>query len=250
MANERLLAAMERADVSVQELATVTAKDPKTISRWIGGRVPHPRQRFLVAKHLCDDEEFLWPGVQRKAESTSSSMGEIVAMYPYRSNMSTDMWWQLISSADRQIDLLGYTLYFLALDHPELVPTLAEKCASGCQVRAVIADPRSGHTAYRDQEEQQPITLVARIRTTLKYFNQLHDCANLEIRYQDVPLYNSVFRFDDQMLVTPHLHATPGSSAPMLRLRRLGPNGLFSRFAGHFESVWSTTTAIPESDWS
>jgi len=52
MANERLRAAMERHSVAVNELATLTEKDPKTVSRWLGGRVPHPRQRFLVAKKL------------------------------------------------------------------------------------------------------------------------------------------------------------------------------------------------------
>jgi hypothetical protein len=247
MANERLLAAMARVDVSVPQLATLTGRDPKTVSRWLGGRVPHPRQRFLVAKHLGEDEEYLWPGARRAADNAAP--GEIVATYPYRSNFSTESWWQLIDAATKQIDLLGYTLYFLPLDHPRLIPALIEKCRAGCRVRAVIANPQSEHVARRDAEEDQPITLVARISTSLKYFRELHELNNFEMRYQDLPLYNSLFRFDDQMLVTPHLHATPGTSAPMLRLRRLGPAGMFSRFAGHFESVWATTTAIPDSDW-
>ncbi len=247
MANERLLAAMARSDVSVPDLATVTGKDPKTVSRWIGGRVPHPRQRFLAAKHLSEDEEFLWPGARRTPDANAA--GEITATYPYRSNLSTEAWWQTIEAADKQIDLLGYTLYFLPLDHPQLITTLIEKCEAGCRVRAIIADPKSEHVARRDAEEDEPITLVARIGTSLKYFRELRDLEGFEIRYQDLPLYNSVFRFDDQMLVTPHLHATPGASAPLLRLRRLGPAGLFSRFAGHFESIWGTTTTIPDSDW-
>jgi hypothetical protein len=28
---------------------------------------------------------------------------------------------------------------------------------------------------------------------------------------RDAPLYSSIFRFDDQMFVTPHLYATPGN---------------------------------------
>lgn len=249
MANERLVSAMQRADVTVKDLATLTGRDPKTVSRWTGGRVPHPRQRYLVAKELGEDEEYLWPGAHRTPQTKASATGEIVATYPYRSNMSTEAWWRLISSAEHQIDLLGYTLYFLALDHPELVPALIDKCANGCQIRAAIADPQSEHVANRDAEEGQPITLIARIGTTMRYFEPLRECENFSLRYQDVPLYNSVFRFDDQMLVTPHLHAVPGSSAPMLHLRRLTPNGLFSRFAGHFESIWATTTEIPDDRW-
>jgi hypothetical protein len=49
------------------------------------------------------------------------------------------------------------------------------------------------------------------------------------------------------MLVTPHLFATPGSSAPLLHLRKIGNNGLFDRFASHFESVWATTKPA---DWA
>ncbi len=113
----------------------------------------------------------------------------------------------------------------------------------------MIADPKSEHVTRRDAEEDQPITLIARISTSLKYFRDLRELDNFEMRYQDLPLYNSVFRFDDQMLVTPHLHAAPGTSAPTPRMRRLGPAGLFSRFAGHFESVWATTTAIPDDEW-
>ncbi|OLB77090.1 MAG: hypothetical protein AUI14_17235 [Actinobacteria bacterium 13_2_20CM_2_71_6] len=68
--------------------------------------------------------------------------------------------------------------------------------------------------------------------------------SNFELRLQDVPLYNSVFRFDDDMFVTPHLYATPGASAPLLHLRKLGTGGLFSRFADHFDAIWATTTPL------
>jgi hypothetical protein len=248
MANERLLAAMTQACLTVKELATLTEKDPKTVSRWLGGRIPHPRQRFIVAKAVGEDEEFLWPGVSRRPDGAASATGEIVATYPYRSNLPTSTWWKLITSAEKQIDLLGYTLYFLTLEHPDLVRTLQEKCARGCRVRAAIANPRSEHVTYRDAEEDQPITLVARIQTTLKAFETLHEFDGFEMRYQEIPLYNSVFRFDDQMLVTPHLYAVPGSSAPLLHLKRLGPNGLFSRFASHFEDVWAVSATVPTAD--
>jgi hypothetical protein len=91
---------------------------------------------------------------------------------------------------------------------------------------------------YRDEEEGEEITLVARVRTTLRDLEPVRGCDGLELRYQDAPLYNSVFRFDDEMFVTPHLYGTPGHAAPLLHLRRLGPAGLFARFEGHFDRVW------------
>jgi hypothetical protein len=248
MANQRLRSAMDRRRASIDALALTAEVDPKTVGRWLGGRVPHPRHRWAVAKYLAEDEEFLWPGLQRKAPSSDSAQAEIVDAYPYRSDIPNTRWWELISGAQRQIDLLGYTLYFLPLEHQGLIETLRDKCAAGCKVRAVIARPDSPYVADRDAEEDLAMTLAVRIHTSLKYFQPLTGCDNFEMRYQSVPLYNSIFRFDDQMLVTPHLYATPGSQAPALHIRRLSPNGMFSRFTQHFDGIWEKTQPI-ESDW-
>jgi hypothetical protein len=240
VANERLRQSLRQAGVTPAELSKLTGADIKTVYRWLSpGRAPLPRHRALVAGRLGQDEEYLWPEVANQAGGNGvESAAEIVAAYPYRSDAPTSLWWTLISQATRQVDLLGYTLYFLSLQHPELIPSLAQKCSEGLKVRAAIGEPESEHIAYRDREEATPLTLVIRIQTTLSTWASLIDLEGFDLRYQDIPLYNSIFRFDDEMLVTPHLFATPGSQAPMLHLRRLGPNGLFSRFAQHFDSVW------------
>jgi hypothetical protein len=235
---------MERRRASIEAVAAAAEVDPKTVGRWVGGRVPHPRHRWAVAKFLGDDEEFLWPGARRRSVDPTGE-GEIVAAYPYRSDVPTASWWDLLTRAHRQIDLLGYTLYFLPMNHPQLIETLKAKCDNGCRVRAAIAHPDSKYVADRDAEEDMALTLVVRIKTSLRYFEPLFNCAGFDLCYQDVPLYNSVFRFDDEMFVTPHLYATPGVSAPLLHLRRLGAGGMFDRFAEHFERIWTTTTPVP-----
>jgi hypothetical protein len=248
MANERLRAALQRTGVTVEAAALAADVDPKTVHRWLGGRVPHPRHRYAVARLTHEDEEFLWPGATRPSVTadTGDPAAELVRAYTYRSDVEPARWWRLIASATRQIDLLGYTLYFLPQQHPQFIPTLQEKCSSGCRLRIAIASPESVHVRYRDEEEHEEITLLARIRTTLRAVEPLRSCDGLELRYQDVPLYNSVFRFDDEMFVTPHLYGTPGHSAPLIHLRRLGSDGLFARFAGHFDKVWDHSVVVPE----
>lgn len=244
MANERLRSSMRRAGVTPVELARLTGADVKTVYRWVSpGRPPLPRHRALVSRRLGDDEEWLWPEATSPSPTgpEGDASAEIVAAYPFRSEAPTSLWWNLVTRATRQVDLLGYTLYFLALQHPELVATLQAKCTEGLKIRAAIADQNSEHVAYRDREEATPLTLVVRVQTTLATWAPLMNSSGFSLRYQDIPLYNSVFRFDDEMLVTPHLYATPGSQAPLLHLRRLGPGGLFSRFAAHFESVWGVS---------
>jgi len=243
MSNERLRAAMNRAMVSADEIARVAEVDPKTAYRWLSpGRTPHPRHRWAIAKLLGADEQYLWPDASRRAVGVGAGgSDELVAAYAHRSDVPTAVWWEVFSAATHSIDLLGYTLYFLSLQHPDLVSVMQAKCQAGIKVRAIIADPDSEHVAYRDREERTPLTLGVRIKTTLDAWRPLLVESGFELRYQDAPLYNSVFRFDETMFVTPHLYGVPGSQAPLMHLRRVAANGLYSRFATHFDAIWSAS---------
>ena len=242
MSNERLRASVYATGLPVNALAERLEVDPKTVQRWLSGRIPHPGSRHAVAALLQVDEEYLWPGVNRTEFGATSATAEIVAAYPHRADVDVSQWWALLTQTRRQLDLLGYTLYFLPEQHPRFVELLLDRAKLGCSIRLVIADPTSEHVRLRDEEEGGAITLPARIETTMRAIEPLRGQANIEIRNQNAPLYNSVFRFDDEMLVTPHLYATPGNRAPLLHLRRLGPAGIFSGFAGHFDKVWHTAT--------
>ena len=50
-------------------------------------------------------------------------------------------------------------------------------------------------------------------------------------------LYNALYRFDDQMLVTPYLYKLHGYQHPLLHLKRLGPAGIFETYAKQFEAI-------------
>ncbi|WP_152186426.1 helix-turn-helix domain-containing protein [Segeticoccus rhizosphaerae] len=241
MGNQRLRSAMDHAGVTIEGLARDIEVDPKTVQRWLAGRIPHARHRWAVADRVDEDEEFLWPGARRRPAEALGSVAELVAAYAYRSDAEPSRWWTLITGAQNRIDLMGYTLYFLPEQHPDLIRVLSQKCAAGCRIRMMVASPEAESLQLREVEEHAPITLSARLQTSLIAFKPLLACDGAQLRYQDVPLYNSVFRFDDEMFMTPHLYATPGHKAPLLHLRRLGPNGLFDRFAEHFEAIWAAS---------
>jgi hypothetical protein len=136
-------------------------------------------------------------------------------------------------------------MQFLPETHPRLFDLLRGKAAAGCSVRIAMVDPTSAQLAERDAEEGLDGGLVARVRTAIHYFAEgLADCEGIELRTYAAPLYNSLFRFDDEMFVTPHLYATIGYRAPLLHLRRLGTGGIFDTFAGHFEALWATTKPL------
>jgi hypothetical protein len=244
MTNERLRNAMAAAYVDIDAITRATNVDPKTVQRWLGGRIPHARHRWKIAKLLKEREDYLWPTNELNGATTTAQTAEIVVAYTHRADVPVNAWWHLFLQAQRQIDLLGYAMLFLPEQHPNLISLLQEKAAASCHVRIAIADPTSIDVQRRDEEEQLGGTLPARIQTTLYHFRDLRNCENIEIRYHTTPMYNSVFRFDNEMFVTPHLYGLHGSKAPLLHLHRLGPHGIFANFANHFEALWATTTLV------
>jgi hypothetical protein len=242
--NERLRGAMAAAHVSVEAAAATTGVDPKTVQRWMNGRVPHRRHRWSLADLLHEEESYLWPNAEAATIGSDDATGEVVAAYARRIELPLATWRRLLQHATSRVDVLGYAVLFLIEQNPDLVSQLRQKTArSGCQVRIALGDPDSLHVRERDAEEGMDGGIQARIRTSFRYLRAIVDDPAIAVRMYNAPLYNSIFRFDDQMLVTPHLYATPGHSAPLLHLRRLGPAGVFETFQGHFEGVWSA--AVP-----
>ena len=57
-------------------------------------------------------------------------------------------------------------------------------------------------------------------------------------------LYNSIYRFDDEMLVNTHLFGTPAAYAPILHLRRLAGGEVFDNYTASFNQVLSRSRAV------
>jgi transcriptional regulator with XRE-family HTH domain len=237
-ANEPLRKAMADARMTIEALGRAIGVHPKTVQRWLAGRPPHPRHRWAAADLLGIREEALWTGTRAYAGASITGTSEILAAYAHRAEVPSHVWHDLFDQAKTQIDLLGYAMLFLPEANPRLVDQLKDKAASGCVIRIALADPDCAAVVDRDHEEGLGGALPARIRTTLRYFADLNDHDGISLQLHPTKMYNSVFRFDEEMIVTPHLYAQPGYASPVLHLRRIGPHGIFENFGLHFERVW------------
>jgi hypothetical protein len=59
-------------------------------------------------------------------------------------------------------------------------------------------------------------------------------------------MYNSIFRFDDDLLVTPHLYGVTGHRSPLLHIRKLPGEGLFEAFTANFDAIWALSLPVRE----
>ena len=243
--NERLRVAMTAKSMEIENLARLVSVDPKTVQRWLGGRLPHPRHRWKMCDLLGQSEQELWPEVSLGASGTHHT-SEIVAAYAHRADAPSQLWSAMLDRVRTKVDLLGYAMLFFPEQHPRLAEIIAGKCASGLRVRIALADPDSAEVKARDILEELGGTLPGRIRSTMAHLEPLFSSIGVEIRYHSVPLYNALYRFDDQMLITPYLYKLHGYQHPLLHIKRLGPAGLFESYAQQFEAIWTESRPVPE----
>lgn len=235
--NDRLQRALDEAELDIDDVARALRVNHRTVERWLAGRVPYPRYRRAVAKLVNTDAAELWPGASRQSAGTSTT--EIVHVYSERAYVPAGLWRRLLERGQGEINLLGSALLYLFEDSG-FVELLR---SAPCDVRIALADPNSATAVQRDAELNLGSSLAGRIEASirnLKYLNlkQLEG-HTFEVRLHSAPMYCSLFRVDDEMLVTPHVYGRAGRLAtPILHLRRREPYGIFESYLQHFEDVF------------
>ncbi|MGQ4512432.1 DUF5919 domain-containing protein [Streptomyces sp. DW26H14] len=189
-----------------------------------------------MAEAVGEDEGLWWPTAAKTAIKVGPDR-EIVEVFPYRSAVPASLWRTLITRTERELTFAGYTNYFLWLEQARFGTALRRKAERGCTVRFLVGEPDSELTQARERDEAVPLTLSTRIRVTLAEVGKLKGA--VDARFSDGHAYLSVFRFDDDMIVTPLLTHSVGHDAPTLHLRRHQSDGIFDRFASHVEELWT-----------
>ncbi|MGW7522998.1 XRE family transcriptional regulator [Streptomyces sp. NPDC054783] len=238
--NERLRSVLVQRGLTVEELAEACSVDPKTASRWVGGRVPHRRHRWTVANLLGVDEAYLWPENGQGAQRPGTARSELVGTYPNRASVPRDVWLSLLLGAMKQVDVLVFSGTFFAQTNPHIARMLQERAQAGVRVRLCFGDPDGEAVRVRGREEGIGDTLAAKIRASLTYYRDLVDYPGCEVRLHDTTLYNSIFRYDDHLVVNPHVWGQPASANPILQLRNTDDGEWFQRYGDSFEAVWAS----------
>jgi hypothetical protein len=234
--NHPLARALRGAGVNTVDVAARLGVDPKTVERWIVGRLPYPRHRNALVQLTGWSPHDLWPNLPRRVEPEAAA-DEVRVAYPHRTAVPFDAWARLFGRAEHEIGILAYSALFLAED-VAVSSVLCEKAKAGVPVRIALGDPNGMHVASRGEEERIGDGMAARIRTALVGFQSIIE-AGAHLRVHDTVLYNSIYRADDELLVNTHVYGRPGAHAPTFHLKGIRPEGMAATYLASFDRVWS-----------
>jgi transcriptional regulator with XRE-family HTH domain len=235
--NELLRRLLLQAHLREDDVAARLGVDPKTVRRWLNGRVPHPHNRAAVADLLGAQEADLWPDVTGTV-TTRVTPDELVTVYPHRSAIPREVWFQFFASAEREIGILAYSALFLAKD-TGILHLLADKGRAGATVRIALADPEGRHAAEPSEEGCIDDATAAAVRSALALYRPLNEVENIEIRLHETVLYNSICRADDHLLVNQHAYGISAAHAPIFCLCGTPSGEMTALYLDSFERVWA-----------
>jgi len=240
--NEPLRQALLRARLREDDVAARLGVDPKTVRRWLNGRVPYPHNRAAIAEFVGADAADLWPeaGGPLAARTRPEELGTV---YPHRWAVPREVWVRLFESAEQEIAILAYSALFLAED-AGILRVLADKGRVGVRVRIALGDPDGPNVAQRGQEEGIGDAMPAKIRNALTLYRPLCAVENIEIHLHRTVLYNSIYRADDQLLVNQHIYGIPAAHAPVFCLRHAQSREMTAVYLDSFERVWASAAPL------
>jgi transcriptional regulator with XRE-family HTH domain len=237
--NEPLRRALLQARLREEDVAARLGVDPKTVRRWLNGRIPYPHNRTAIADLVDADETELWPDAGGPL-TAKIRPGELGTVYPHRWAIPREVWTRFFSSAEHDIGILAYSALFLAEDEG-ILRILTAKARDGVLVRIALGDPDSRQVADRGDEEGIGEAMPAKIRNALALYKPLAEADNIEIRLHQTVLYNSIYRADDQLLVNQHAYGTPAAHSPVFALNRVEEGDMTDAYLRSFERIWDGT---------
>jgi len=235
--NETLCRALLKARLTEEDLATHLQVDPKTVRRWLEGRVPYMRHRWAIAAMLGVDETDLWPQLR----TVRTRPDELIAVYPHSSAVPWDVWLRVLGSAQREIGILDDPGMPVIGDRP-VMELLTERVRCGVRVQICLNMSSMSSLSHLSASAGDEAT-TADPRDELAVYVPLREKERVELRLQRRLVYSSIYRGDDQLLVSQHAYGVAVDQAPVLYLQRAEGGDLADAYLGAFAQAWADAAA-------
>jgi hypothetical protein len=235
--NDTLRRGMFEAHLSQSDLAARLGVDPKTVQRWLDGRLPYARHREQLARMLGLDEGEIWPEL-RARRPVRSVPGDLAAAYPRRNLIPQGAWLSIFAGAAVGVNIVAYSAEFLVAD-PHFLQILADKGQTGVRVAVVLGDPDRLEVGRVESEEDDGKSLADSLRGAINRLRPLAESGQIELRLHDVVLYNSIYRVDDHVLVNQQLYGISAARGPVYHFQKSDQGEMFDFYLASFDRIWS-----------
>ena len=245
MSNERLRQALHNAGMPPEDFAELLEVDAKTARRWLSGGTPTSRHRAraveILSQRIDITEHDLWPDTVTPPVGDDSR--DLIAIYNRSDDIRIPDWPTLLQNAHAAVDLLGTTLTDV-LTTTGTTDLLLEKARRGARVRILTAHPESitlallaDPLAAAERDDNGQAQIDRDLALSRSYLDRLRVQPEIELLAHWAEPGPTVLRFDDEMLVSLHLHGQSGSDQPLMHLRRRDDGGLFDQHIAHLDAV-------------
>lgn len=233
--NETLRRALLRARLSEGDVAAHLQVDPKTVRRWLEGRVPYLRHRWALVSLLNADEADLWPEVQAEL-SARTRPAEIKAVYPNRRAMPLGLWLSTLGLATQKIDILDDSAQFL-VGQPEVLALLGSRARAGVRVRISLQAPGRPLSEGLRAPDGPGDAIAMAIPYAHALFSALREGG--EVRVHRAVTYNCLCRGDDRLIISLRVFGVAAEHTPIVLLQLSGHSDLAATYLESFERIWS-----------
>jgi hypothetical protein len=232
--NETLCRALTQAAHSEVDVAARLEVDPKTVRRWMDGRVPYLRHRLALCALLGVSQADLWPQLR----TDQSLPDEVSAVYPHLDAVPQEVWLHMFGSARYEVDVLA-GVELLAAGGLLMNALLASRIRTGVTVRLCVAEQESpGACAIDALQHDRGASCCG--EAALALASELRPLGSLAVRGYEGILYNTICRADNQLLAVQHAHGIDLRRAPVVMLSNEGKAVMFDAYARSFDKIWAT----------
>jgi hypothetical protein len=243
--NDLLRRAMFAAQFTEGDLAAHLAVDPKTVRRWLDGRMPYPKHRGGISHLLGVDEADLWPEL-RALRAARLRPADLAAVYPRRSLIPQDSWLSTFATAEQEINILAYSASFL-IENSRFRQILADQAARGLRIAVALGDSTRLDLGRSCSGAGDREVLSEHIDEAIERLRPLAAAGQLELRLHDAVLYNSIYRADSHILVSQHLYGIPAADAPVYHLQKTEQGDLVRTYLSSFDRIWQRAKLLKTS---
>jgi hypothetical protein len=110
----------------------------------------------------------------------------------------------------------------------------------------LLGDADSPKISERGTEEEYGEGIESRCRVALRHYEPLIGTPGFEMRLHDTTLYNSIYRFDTNILVNAHVWGANAYSSPVLHLRQVQGGSLFAGYVKSVDAVWAAARPVEQ----